>query len=574
MHADSADYATAANPYRHREGTMRRRVFLSTLLVVLLSTVSVLSAHCEDLDRKLLQSCKSGDLVEVENFVKKGARVTAKDSYGWTPLILASKEGHTAVVEYLLKHGADPNVPNSWGWFPISWAAFQGHADVVKLLLKNGANPDAKTDRTWTPETLARETNHKKVLSALGKSLSQPVPSPRTAVAKTKPHPAHAKRIPAAKGKALKRKASPSEKGMAIRPEATKKTVTEKPPEKKKPVPAKKGASAQKMEPGKAKPKKPGPPTKSAKEDFLARATKRAVPPKKATARKVGAQPEMSKAAKPELKKATQPSRAEAPKEPTRPRIGPPPKKGTLSKESLEKKKPRERKIATAPKGGSAHKAVPPKNASGMTKPEPIGKPKLVEKARPGHEAVAKKPSQKMARGKPAPEPKAAVGRKPVQETAVATGTKPVHRFRDKKGYFSIVPPAGWTRKDFPTEKERSMILFHEPTNRNVSISVIALPKAKSKGAFYKEAEKKVSQLKTMFPKGTFKLQKSKLAGMDALVMENTIPGTVKQEIWQVRGDKAAYTITYLTSTEPQFEEFLPLYKSFLQSFKPLHGGK
>ena len=209
-----------------------------------------------------------------------------------------------------------------------------------------------------------------------------------------------------------------------------------------------------------------------------------------------------------------------------------------------------------------------------MTKPEPIGKPKLVEKARPGHEAVAKKPSQKIARGEPAPKPKAAVGRKPAQKTAVATGAKPVHRFRDKMGYFSVVPPAGWTRKDFPAEKERSKVVFHEPTNRNVSITVIALPKAKSKGAFYKEAEKRISQLKTMFPKGTFKLQKSKLAGMDALLTENTIPETLKQQTWQLRGDKAAYTITFLTSTEPQFDEFLPLYKSFLKSFKPLRGGK
>jgi hypothetical protein len=481
-------------------------------------------AHCGDLDLQLMQSCKSGDLGDVESLLKKGARVNFQDDYGWTPLSAAAKEGHTAVVEYLLKQGADPNIPNSWGWFPISWAALQGHAEVVELLIKSGARPDAKTGRTWTAETLAKETGARNVLRVLDKPPRPSARSSRTPAPKAKRRPPNEQRSATAKHKTPKnRTARPAKKSRVSKRHLpkTEPSVVRKPSPHGKPAPAHKaGHEKLRLE------------TKAPKKELRARATK-----------------------------------------PARTRVSTAPKWGASSVDSLEKKMPTKEKQVSVRKGGSALKAARGKSASSVTGPETIGKPKLVRNAGPGSYAATEKPRRKTAKAEPAPTPTLKSGREPAKKIAAVTTKNQVHRYRDKMGSFSVTPPPGWTRKDFPVGKRRSMVLFHEPKNRNVSITVIALPKVKSRTAFFKAAENKISQLKSMFPKGRFKLRKSKPAEMDALVMEITIPGTVRQEIRQLRGPGAAYTITYLTSTEPQFEEFLPMYKKFLKSFKPLGRG-
>ncbi|KAK9245964.1 hypothetical protein V1506DRAFT_458030, partial [Lipomyces tetrasporus] len=55
---------------------------------------------------ELCESCRAGDLEQVDNMVSFGVDVNAIDEFDYTPLILASLCGHEEVVKYLLEHGA------------------------------------------------------------------------------------------------------------------------------------------------------------------------------------------------------------------------------------------------------------------------------------------------------------------------------------------------------------------------------------------------------------------------------------------------------------------------------------
>jgi ankyrin repeat protein len=52
----------------------------------------------------LHEASGNGDEKKVDQFLKNGADVNAKDEYGYTPLSCAASRGHEKVVELLLKN--------------------------------------------------------------------------------------------------------------------------------------------------------------------------------------------------------------------------------------------------------------------------------------------------------------------------------------------------------------------------------------------------------------------------------------------------------------------------------------
>lgn len=122
----------------------------------LLSALIYCFACGDDQNAALLNAARRGKGGAVEQSVKAGANVNAKDSSGKTALHYAAENGHVATVGLLLKLGANPNLRDSAGRTPLDYALQKGHSATAEALrsktrqskeerlLKRSLNPSLK----------------------------------------------------------------------------------------------------------------------------------------------------------------------------------------------------------------------------------------------------------------------------------------------------------------------------------------------------------------------------------------------------------------------------------------------
>lgn len=92
----------------------------------------------------------------------KGAKATAKDSYGYSALNAACtcKNAEPAVIEDLIQKGADVNHKSEKdGYTSLHFACMSGTPDVVKLLIDKGADVNAVDKKGTTPLMLCVKSN-------------------------------------------------------------------------------------------------------------------------------------------------------------------------------------------------------------------------------------------------------------------------------------------------------------------------------------------------------------------------------------------------------------------------------
>jgi ankyrin repeat protein len=91
---------------------------------------------------------RANDLELTDMLLKAGARVSAANESGATPMQLAALNGNAAMIERLIVAGADPNAPLSQtADTALMMTARTGKLDAVRVLLDHGANLNAK--ETW-----------------------------------------------------------------------------------------------------------------------------------------------------------------------------------------------------------------------------------------------------------------------------------------------------------------------------------------------------------------------------------------------------------------------------------------
>lgn len=99
---------------------------------------------------KLIRSSMFGHRKAVRKLLEQdGIDVNAKNSDGYTALILASSNGRTEIVAMLLDAGANVNArtnTNYWGSTALIRASENKHTEIVAMLLDNGADVNATDD--------------------------------------------------------------------------------------------------------------------------------------------------------------------------------------------------------------------------------------------------------------------------------------------------------------------------------------------------------------------------------------------------------------------------------------------
>jgi len=114
----------------------------------------------EELDKRLLKAADGGDLEQVELLIDSGADIDARNSLGWTPLMLSAGDiDSDKTAKFLIMHGADVNAKNKYGLTPLMIAARSGRITIIESLLEYGADIDAQDYRgeTAVDKALAME---------------------------------------------------------------------------------------------------------------------------------------------------------------------------------------------------------------------------------------------------------------------------------------------------------------------------------------------------------------------------------------------------------------------------------
>ncbi len=125
----------------------------------------------------LLTSAEKNNASGVEQAVKKGVYLDARDGQSRTALMLAAKSGSADVVDALLKAGANQNLRDLGDNTALMLAIQAGHRDVAMRLLESGADIGAADSNGRTAIHFAADQADASVLRKLismGAKVNQP----------------------------------------------------------------------------------------------------------------------------------------------------------------------------------------------------------------------------------------------------------------------------------------------------------------------------------------------------------------------------------------------------------------
>ena len=102
----------------------------------------------------LMMAVINGNLEILAKLLERGAETEVADLQGDTPLVWAASQNQPELIRLLLNHGANPNRGN---FNALMWASFHGNGDMVRLLLGQGGDPnlrsrDGRTAMMWAAE--------------------------------------------------------------------------------------------------------------------------------------------------------------------------------------------------------------------------------------------------------------------------------------------------------------------------------------------------------------------------------------------------------------------------------------
>ena len=151
---------------------------MKTIQTVILVVSLLIAAGCGKQENptprmKLHLAALQGRVDAIQQHIKAGSDLNAKDEYGSSPLIAAITFGQTEVAKVLIEAGVDMKISNNEGSTPLHIAAFFCHTEIVEALLDNGADKNLRNNAGSTAlETVSRPFEDVKgIYDSIGKAL-------------------------------------------------------------------------------------------------------------------------------------------------------------------------------------------------------------------------------------------------------------------------------------------------------------------------------------------------------------------------------------------------------------------
>jgi len=113
----------------------------------------LLTAFSASLEAEPPEVLRTGEPGAVMRAYRSAAEELRKDSYGWTPLMIAAAANpYPDTIRLLVKAGEKVSARSLDGWTPLMFAAaFNPEPEIVETLLELGADPEDRTEDSWTP---------------------------------------------------------------------------------------------------------------------------------------------------------------------------------------------------------------------------------------------------------------------------------------------------------------------------------------------------------------------------------------------------------------------------------------
>lgn len=110
---------------------------------------------------------REGDRIALAEFFRQGGSINAKNSKGYSLLMLAAYNDHWGTCAWLIQKGADVNSIDISGNSVLMGSCFKGHVRIVKLLLSAGADPFLQNCYGMTALDLAKAFGRHEVVKVL-----------------------------------------------------------------------------------------------------------------------------------------------------------------------------------------------------------------------------------------------------------------------------------------------------------------------------------------------------------------------------------------------------------------------
>lgn len=97
-------------------------------------------ANDSPIERQLRIAAGKGDANEIEDLLRKGVNVDARDRAQRTPLLIATHGNHIEAAKVLIEAGADVNAKDAIKDSPYLYAGARGHLEILRMTLAHGAD--------------------------------------------------------------------------------------------------------------------------------------------------------------------------------------------------------------------------------------------------------------------------------------------------------------------------------------------------------------------------------------------------------------------------------------------------
>ena len=109
----------------------------------ILALGAALPASAQSPQYDLLKAVDNGDLVKVNELLRKNVSPDTRRRSDRTPaIVIAAQAGNSAVVKLLLDNDANPDLSDNRGQTSLMVRATVGDTNMIKLLLSYGADPN------------------------------------------------------------------------------------------------------------------------------------------------------------------------------------------------------------------------------------------------------------------------------------------------------------------------------------------------------------------------------------------------------------------------------------------------